>query len=489
MIIIVRDKLYIEVESIKPIFSTIVKAYTYSNPDYFTNKAMGFSIKDIEPTIEHYNIIFDSKSNKKFLVLPRGSYPKLVSIIKKANPNIPIKIKDETVKGYAVDVHLNKDTKLEEQQITIIDLLKKHKGGLAEMSPGGGKTISALGLIADLKISTLILVHEHRLRTQWEKELKQRLTGDFTLGRYDGDKKVDGDICIALIQSVHTALEEDFSFFDKFGMVIIDECHRLPALMYTRAINGCPAQYRIGLTGTVKRQDQKHFLLFDIIGERLISIKPQHLKHRITNFEPIYVNTNITFEAPGTRRYVNGSMKNVVDYVKLLTLLTENEERNELILNNVETNLKDQRIHLVLSDRVNHCKYLYDKLVEKGYKVILLIGETRTKTKWDEIREDTSINVIVAQSSIAAEGLDFPELTDLHLPCPSSNLPKLEQKIGRIRRLVEGKQQPRVWDYIDNNVYFLSRTNLPLLRGAQSRRNFYEKLLIEYNQQKSLNKA
>jgi len=487
LIITIKDKLYIDIDSIRPILSHIVKEYTYSNPDFFTNQAMGFSVKDISPTIEHYATVLDKSLGKKILVLPRGSLRKLITLIKKVNPTMPIKIKDERCQGYPIDVRLSETTTLEEQQITVIDLLKKNEGGLIEMSPGGGKTISAMGLIAELKVSTLILVHEHRLRTQWEEELNKHLKGNLTIGRYDGDKKVEGDVCIALIQSVHNVLSEDFSFFDKFGMVIIDECHRIPALMYTKAINGCPAKMRVGLTGTVKRQDQKHFLLFDVIGEKLISIKSQHIKHRITSFQPMYVNTDIELAAPSTRRYVNGSSKYVVDYVKMLTELTENEARNQLILNNIITNSQDQRIHLLLSDRVNHCKFFYENLKDHGFNVILLIGETRTKTKWDEIKKDKTINAIIAQSSIAAEGLDFPELTDLHLVCPSSNFPKLEQKIGRIRRAVEGKAIPRVWDYVDNKVYFLSQSNLPLLRGAQSRKSFYEKLLVEYNQQKSLN--
>src|SRR5690606_7083083 len=101
----------------------------------------------------------------------------------------------------------------------------------------------------------------------------------------------------------------------------------------------------------------------------------------------------------------------------------------------------------------DHCKFLYQRLVSLGYKGILLISATRKSTNWEEIRKDTSVQVIVAQSSIAAEGLDYPRLSALHLTCPTSNLPKLEQKLGRIRRVCEGKLPPRIYDYVDNLVY------------------------------------
>lgn len=478
MIISLSDKIYIDLESVRPILTDLVRAYTYQNPEFYSKQSMGFSVKNDSPIIEHYAIM--DKNGKKFLVLPRGSLNKCLQIIKSKNPNTPIRLDDQRSQGYTIDVRLKESTKLESQQLTIIDLLTKNEGGLIEMVPGGGKTISAIGLISRIKKNTLILVHEHRLRTQWEEEIKNRLEGSFVLGRYDGDKKIDGDICIGIINTVYNLYKLDKNFLSKFGMIIVDEAHHLPADTFTKVINNTTCAYRIGLTGTVKRKDGKHFLLFDSIGETLISINPEQVKHRVTNFDYEVVNTDVKFQAPGVRRFVNGRSKSVVDFTKLLSVLVQSEKRNEVIINKITDSLKEQRVCLVISDRVEHCKLLYENILKKGFNVILLIGETRKETNWNEIREDKTIQCIIAQTSIAAEGLDYPILSALHLTCPSSNKPKLKQKIGRIRRQCEGKPFPMVYDYVDNEVYFDSDSNKPLLRGAQSRISYYKQLIAEY---------
>lgn len=479
MIITLSDKIYIDIDGCSSYLHRLVKKYTYDNPEYYSKQNMGFSNRKEKPIIEHFAIMM--KNNKKFLVLPRGSIQKCIDTIKEINPAEVIRIDDKRSKGYEIDVDLHPDTILESQQEQIIDILDKNKGGLIEMEPGGGKSISALGFIVKKKVSTLILVHEHRLRTQWEEEIKKRLVGNFKFGRYDGDKKIEGDICIGLIQTVSRLVKEDPLFLSKFGMVICDETHHVPADMYIKVINNVPSFYKIGLTGTVTRKDGKHFLLFDSIGPLLISIKPEHIKHRVTNFKFEMINTDVMFSAPSVRRWANGSQKITVDYTKLLTMLVQNKERNELIINKIEDSLKDQRVTLVISTRVEHCKLIHEELKNRGYNIILLIGETRKETDWSMIRQDTTIQCIVAQDSIASEGLDFPILSALHLTCPSSNNPKLKQKIGRIRRVHPDKPFPMVYDYTDNNVYFGDLSNKPLLRSAQLRKRFYQQLNAEYD--------
>ena len=49
-----------------------------------------------------------------------------------------------------IDVYLV-NTKLEEQQQTIVELLVKNEGGLIEAETGGGKTISILAFISTIK--------------------------------------------------------------------------------------------------------------------------------------------------------------------------------------------------------------------------------------------------------------------------------------------------------------------------------------------------
>ncbi len=624
---IISDKIYIPLSRLGARTNDLAKIFTYQNAEYFEKSRMGFSTAKCSPFLAHY--AFQKVNGENYIVLPRGAIKRVKSFLEKFN--IPLRYVDGRNEGNSINVSLV-NTILETQQESIIDILLKNEGGLIEMLPGGGKTIAALGLISRIKKSTLILVHEHRLRTQWESEIKERLAGTFTLGRYDGDKREEGDIVIGLINSVYLMYKDDKHLFDKFGIVITDECfvgssrvltdkgykkiknikkdekvltlnentreleyksvlknivkqteknlisiklsngtkitctekhkintvrgwikareltpsdilytlhptknkvfpcqlyikeiknilvkksilnwfstknyvydlsitdnhnyfvegvsvhncHHIPAHMYTLVVNNIPAKYRIGLTGTVRRKDQKELLLYDTIGPTLVSIGAEDLKHRVTSFEYEIVETNCKIFAPTRRVWADGMRLTKIDYVRLLSLLVTNKDRNTLILEKIVESLQQGYKPLILSDRVEHCKFLYNYLKDLGYNTVLLIGATRKQTNWEEIRQDDSIQAIVAQRSIAEEGLDYPSLSALHLTCPSTNLPKLKQRVGRIRRVSQEKLTPKVYDYVDNLVEMKDmqgRILYPLKRSARSRESFYKQLKKEY---------
>jgi len=478
--VIVSDKIYIPLERLGSKANDLAKIFTYQNPEYFEKSKMGFSTAKCSPFLAHYT--FQTLAdNQKYIVVPRGSIKKVKAFFDKHK--LPFRYIDNRNSGKDIDVQLV-NTQLESQQLDIVNILKNNEGGLVEMLPGGGKTIAALGLISEIKKSTLILVHEHRLRTQWEEEIKKRLSGSFTFGRWDGDKKEEGDITIGIINTVYLMYKENKDIFSRFGVVIVDETHHLPAAMFTLVVNNISAKYRIGLTGTVKRKDQKEILLFDVLGPILTSIGAEDLKHRVTSFQYEIIETNCKVDAPTRRMWADGARVLKLDYVKLLTTLVQNSERNVVIVEKIVESIKEGYKPLILSDRVEHCKFLHRYLMDLGYKAELLIGATRKQSNWEEIRKDDSIQAIVAQRSIAEEGLDYPSLSALHLTCPSTNLPKLKQRIGRIRRVAEGKNLlPKVYDYCDNLAQFkdqYGKLQFPLKRSSKSRESFYKKLKAEY---------
>ena len=107
--------------------------------------------------------------------------------------------------------------------------------------------------------------------------------------------------------------------------------------------------------------------------------------------------------------------------------------------------------------RTAYSELLYKSLTDLGYKGELLIGKTSKKINLAQLREDSSYQFVVANDRMASEALDIPYLKALHLPYPSLNFPKLEQKLGRIRRVFYGTDLiPRVYDYYDNLAYTTS---------------------------------
>ena len=479
---IVKEKIYINTNELGPNLGSLCKKFTYKNPEFEEKRRLKFSVANTPEYLFHYKI--ETLSGNRLLILPRGGLLKVKEFFKEKN--LPIKFVDKRVSHPKIDCKLVK-TELDSHQKQIVDVLRDNEGGLIEASPGAGKTISILGLISEVKQPTLILVHEHRLSSQWRGEINKRLKGDFILGELNGDTKKDGDVVIGIINTIHTMYKETPEYFDKFGMIVIDETHRLPAETFINFVNNIPAKYRIGVTGTIKRRDGKHILIYDILGEKLIGIDAQDIKHRITNFEYEVVNTNINFEIPTITRWTGKKRERVLDITKCIGLLSENEERNTLIVSKVIESIEKGYFPLVLSDRIEHNKKLHEHIISLGYKAVLLIGATRKSTKWEEIRKDETIQCIIANTKIASEALDLPRLSALFSTCPTSNLPKIKQQAGRIRRHLDGKITPKIFDVCDNLAFFIndSGQKVDLLRILASKRvNYYSKLKKEYEEKK-----
>lgn len=484
---LLSDKIYIPVESLGIHIVKICNLFTYSNPEYYIKKRQKFSVRNISPSL--YNYKLEIYNDQRYLILPRGCYTELVKYFK--DNNLFFKILDERLLKDQIDIQLV-NTNLEKQQQTIVSILIKNEGGLIEAEPGGGKSISILAFLSEIKQPALIIVHESFLQDQWISEIEKRLSGNFSLGRWDMKHKVHGDVDVGLIQTVQKKVDEDVNFLDQYGAIILDECHRCSAPTFLKVMNSSRSKYRVGVTGTVERKDQMHILTMDVLGKKLISIKAKDLKHRITTFETDITYTDLKIELPTTKRWDAEAKKKkiVVDIAKTITLLTSHSERNNLIINKVIKQIESGYFPLILSDRVEHVKSLDLKLRELGYSTVTLIGTKRGKNKydWGKLREDTTIQCVLASTKKAEEGLDWPRLSAIHLTCPSSNLPKIKQRIGRVRRRCEGKFLPIVCDYIDDLAYFKDIDErgeeqfIYILKySARKRLKFYEKLKKDYD--------
>ena len=51
-----------------------------------------------------------------------------------------------------------------------------------------------------------------------------------------------------------------------FGLVVFDECHHLPSESFALAAKGCLAPFRLGLTATPERVDNRDLLLSELVG-------------------------------------------------------------------------------------------------------------------------------------------------------------------------------------------------------------------------------
>jgi superfamily II DNA or RNA helicase len=76
--------------------------------------------------------------------------------------------------------------------------------------------------------------------------------------------------------------------------------------------------------------------------------------------------------------------------------------------------------------------------------------------------------VILATGSYVGEGFDDPRLDTLFLAMPISWRGTLQQYVGRLHRVHDGKRLVQVYDYVDAGVPMLARMYERRLRGYRA---------------------
>ncbi len=110
------------------------------------------------------------------------------------------------------------------QEAALKHWLKNNGQGLVIMPTGSGKTFLANMAIAHIKRSTFIVVPTIDLMHQWASQLESNFK--IPIGMLGGGNKEITDITVSTYESA--VLRMDF-IGNRFGFIIYDECHHLPA--------------------------------------------------------------------------------------------------------------------------------------------------------------------------------------------------------------------------------------------------------------------
>jgi superfamily II DNA or RNA helicase len=141
--------------------------------------------------------------------------------------------------------------------------------------------------------------------------------------------------------------------------------------------------------------------------------------------------------------------------------LINDEGRNRIILDDIVSVINEGRFPVVLTERREHLALLESMLKDKLDYLAVLHGGIQVKRRKAIIEElrnipDNQRKALLATGSYIGEGFDEPRLDTLFVTMPVSFKGRIIQYVGRLHREHAGKNEIRVYDYVDASVSILS---------------------------------
>lgn len=405
---------------------------------------------------------------KSFISLPRGNLPKVEKRldirlkVKDLRPKIKFKRKLKfTGKLYRGEKIKGKKTP---DQKKIVNDWLEHKNGLIEAPPRTGKTI--LGVYATCKIGqrTLIVASQELWLRQFIKAFRKFTNAPEIKKKYgrspyllvkskkDYKRMHKYDIILLTYQKfIQLRQQENFKRYikNKFSLLIVDECHQMPAIHYSKFISKISTRYNLGLTATPKRVDGMHFLVEEIIGPVVSKSRTTALLPRIKLWESGIGQGKKWKTWHGMTRFMFG-----------------NKQRNTLVLRQVFKDLRENKKHsiLIAVSQLKHMRELV-RMINKQARV----NNRKRGENWPEelaqpfwrgmdrketLRRITKYKsrVTVAITRMVQMGLDIPEWDIVYVGVnPMSSGPMFYQLSNRCATQADWNKKPIVRIMIDPN--------------------------------------
>lgn len=331
--------------------------------------------------------------------------------------------------------------------------IKKTGGGsIIAIKPGGGKTIISIATISEMKLKTIILVHNSDLLNQWIERLETFLPSA-KIGVIKGKicNTSNKDVVIGSIQSISDIRKDNeysSELFNEFGMLIIDECHHIGAKSFSRCLKKIQPKYIIGLSATPQRDDGLTKVIKYYIGDICFDdtdIKKTEIEKSLDHIPDAnvilykYKSNNLKY----CKTVLN--FKKKPNNAQMITNISNYKNRNEFILSLLPDLIKEDRNILIITERRDHVFYFIENIIEQN---ISSCGVYVGSMKKDILKESKKKQILVGTYKMISEGFDCEKLDTLILATPKK---KLRQVVGRIQRTEKQfrNKTPLIIDIID----------------------------------------
>ena len=324
-----------------PVLAALKRLASFANPVFHEKLRLRF------PTFDTPRFLFAGEWREDRLVLPRGVLEPSLQILEDAGATIVVH--DQRDGGRRCAWSFKGQLRAEQQDA--VREMEDHDIGVLCAPPGAGKTVMGCALIARHRTSTLVLVHRSLLLEQWKDSavnflgLKKKEVGIWRGAKPRLTHRLD----IAMLPSLARTVDYAAAFAG-YGLIIIDECHHVPAATCELLLKACPARRIIGLTATPTRKDRLEKLLYLQCGPIRHTLKQDD--ERETDRVVLVRQTSIALppgpDQPGIH--------------EVWDALVADDSRLQRIITDIGRCLDEGRSPLILADRKRYLDRIDDAL-------------------------------------------------------------------------------------------------------------------------------
>jgi superfamily II DNA or RNA helicase len=333
--------------------------------------------------------------------------------------------------------------------------------GVLVLPTAAGKTYIALKAVEALRTQTLIVVPTLDLIDQWRSRINECLGVES--GAIGGGENNVRMITVATYDSAY--LQAAF-LGNRFRLIVFDEVHHLASTSYMQIAEMYTAPYRMGLTATYERIDERHQLLPRLVGDLVFNIEVDELAGKY--LAPYTYGKRYVELAPKEQQFYDKEMSIFRSYLRANRIVMKSPRdfqkfimrtgrdprardallaRNRALKAALNSQEKIKTLAKLLEANKNEKALIFTLHTDLVYAIsrrflIPAITYLTPKKERREILENFrkgNYQTIVT-SQVLDEGIDVPDATIGYILSGTGSTRAYIQRLGRLLRKVEGKK-------------------------------------------------
>jgi superfamily II DNA or RNA helicase len=315
--------------------------------------------------------------------------------------------------------------------------------GTVVIPTGGGKTFIGLETMYRTGLSALVLVVTRELALQWAERIRRFL--GVSPGMLGGGEKDVRDVTVAIYNSAVKYLND---LVGRFGLVVFDEAHHVPAETFKEVALGLDSPFRLALSATPEREDRNEHLIYEAVGPPVYRASYRSM-----------IEAGLVVPVEHYRIYVRMSREEASAYsslpgdnaILLRNAAARSQRKIPVAVRIVAREVALGSKVLVFTQFIDQAEELHRRLREAGIAAELITSETGNR----EValrRFSAGRSRVVVATTVLDEGVDVPDAEVAVVLSGTGSRRQMIQRVGRVVRAAPGKRAARVYEIISKDT-------------------------------------